>query len=107
MHDTLHEHVPLGRTTVLWHSWFAFPFRHSVLNNRHVLVERIMHGQVAFRNRMGAAGLVFVDQLMHVRTQEVFRVVVDVLVMHLLAEDGRTTSRAAANAATEEDLDDR
>merc|ERR1719163_2230556 len=56
---------------------------------------------------MGAAGFVFVDQRMHVRTQEVFRVLIDVLLVHLLAQDGRATSRTTANAAAKQDLDDR
>merc|ERR1719261_607523 len=49
-----------------------------------------MHGQVALRDGVGAAGLVLVDQLMHV-----------------LTEDGRPAGRATADANAQAKLEDR
>merc|ERR1719198_2689101 len=66
-----------------------------------------MHGQVALRDRVGAAGLVLVDQLMHVRSHQVLGVLVDVLLVHLLTKDGRPAGRATADANAQEKLEDR
>merc|ERR1719409_1547748 len=66
-----------------------------------------MHGQVALRDRVGAAGLVLVDQLMHVRSHQVLGVLVDVLLVHLLTKDGRAAGRATADANAQEKLEDR
>merc|ERR1719262_970124 len=66
-----------------------------------------MHGQVALRDGVGAAGLVLVDQLMHVRSHQVLGVLVDVLLVHLLTEDGRPACRATADANAQEQLEDR
>merc|ERR1719161_1471941 len=66
-----------------------------------------MHGQVALRDGVGAAGLVLVDQLMHVRSHQVLGVLVDVLLVHLLTEDGRPAGRATADANAQAKLEDR
>merc|ERR1719453_1785669 len=66
-----------------------------------------MHGQVALRDGVGAAGLVLVDQLMHVRSHQVLGVLVDVLLVHLLTEDGCPAGRATADANAQEELEDR
>merc|ERR1719324_578600 len=92
---------------VLVHALLAFPRRRGVLDKRHVLMERIMHGQVALRDRVGAAGLVLVDQLMHVRSHQVLGVLVDVFLVHLLTKDGRPAGRATADANAQAKLEDR
>merc|ERR1719324_1251499 len=92
---------------VLVHAVLARSRRRGVLDKRHVLVERIMHGQVALRDRVGAAGLVLVDQLMHVRSHQVLGVLVDVFLVHLLTKDGRPASRATADANAQAKLEDR
>merc|ERR1719453_2885990 len=66
-----------------------------------------MHGQVALRDGVGAAGLVLVDQLMHVRSHQVLGVLVDILLVHLLAEDGCPAARATADANAQEELENR
>merc|ERR1719506_1178849 len=66
-----------------------------------------MHWQVALRDGVGAAGLVLVDQLMHVRSHQVLGVLVDVLLVHLLTEDGRPAGRATADANAQAKLEDR
>merc|ERR1719217_1654174 len=70
-------------------------------------MECIMHGQVALRDGVGAAGLVLVDQLMHVRAHQVLGVLVDVLLVHLLTKDGRPAGRATADANAQEKLESR
>merc|ERR1719486_1266448 len=47
-------------------------------------------------DRVGAVGLVLVDQIVHVSAHQVPGVFVDVLLVHLLTKDGRPTARAAA-----------
>merc|ERR1719450_1157818 len=79
----------------------------NVPHKRHVLVEVIMPWQVALRDGVRTAGLVLVDHAVHVGAEKVLGVLVDVLLVHLLAEDGHPTARAAADAAAEEDLEDR
>merc|ERR1719409_1421094 len=66
-----------------------------------------MHWQGALRDGVGAAGLVLVDQLMHVRSHQVLGVLVDVLLVHLLTEDGRPAGRATADANAQAKLEDR
>merc|ERR1719409_1659313 len=66
-----------------------------------------MHGQVALRDGVGAAGLVLVDQLVHVRAQQVLGVRVDVFFVHLLTEDCRTAGRATADANAQDQLEGR
>merc|ERR1719478_1284282 len=66
-----------------------------------------MHWQVALRDGVGAAGLVLVDQLMHVRSHQVLGVLVDVFFVHLLTEDGRPAGRATADANAQAKLEDR
>merc|ERR1719446_951906 len=71
------------------------------LCKRHVLVDRVMHRQVALGDGVGAVRLVLVDQLMHVRTKDVLGVLIDILFIPLLAQDGRSTCRAAASRAAD------
>merc|ERR1719171_2325109 len=92
---------------VLRHALLAWPRRRSVLDKRHVLVECIMHRQVALRDRVGAAGLVLVDQLVHVRAHDMLGVLVDVLLVHLLTKDCRPAGRATANANAQDELESR
>merc|ERR1719453_1796617 len=58
-----------------------------------------MHRQVALSDGVGTVRLVLVDQLMHVRTKDVLGVLVHILFVSLLSQDGRSTSRAAASRA--------
>merc|ERR1719159_2300995 len=92
---------------VLWHSVLAWPRWHSVLDKRHVLVERIVHRQVALCDRVGATGFVLVDQLVHVRAHQVLGVLVDVLFVHLLTKDGCPAARATADANAQDKLEGR
>jgi len=85
----------------------ARPRWRSVFHKRHMLVERIMHWKVTFRNRVCATRFVLVDQLMHVRPHQVLGVFVYIFVVHLLAKDGCPTARATANADAQKKLEDR
>merc|ERR1719426_193526 len=66
-----------------------------------------MHGQVALRDGVGAARLVLVDQLVHVRAHQVLGVLIDVFFVHLLTKDGRSAGRATADANAQADLESR
>merc|ERR1719321_2094087 len=77
------------------------------LRERHVLVEHVVHGQVALGDGVSAAGLVLVGQLVHVTAQDVLGVLVDVGLVGSLAEDGRAAGRAAADAHAREELEGR
>merc|ERR1719387_167737 len=70
---------------VRFHPLLARPLWMNVLHKRHVLV----------------------DQLMHVRSHQVLGVLVDVLLVHLLTEDGRPAGRATADANAQAKLEDR
>merc|ERR1719387_3087216 len=92
---------------VRFHPLLALPRRMNVLHKRHVLVERVMPWQVALRDGVRTAGLVLVDHAVHVGSQQVLGVLVHVLLVHLLAEDGRPAARAATDAAAENELEGR
>merc|ERR1719409_1302440 len=68
------------------------------LRKWHVLVNHVVHGQVALRDGVGAVGLVLLDKVMHVRSEDVLRVIVDVLLVSRRPEDRRAAAGAAANA---------
>merc|ERR1719352_1582603 len=77
------------------------------LRKRNVLVDHVVHWQVALGDGVGAAGLVLVGQLVHVTAQDVLGVLVDVGLVRGLAEDGRAAGRAAADAHAREELEGR
>merc|ERR1719378_1262275 len=77
------------------------------LRKRNVLVDHVVHWQVALGDGVGAAGLVLVGQLVHVAAQDVLGVLVDVKLVRALAEDGRAAGRAAADAHAREELEGR
>merc|ERR1719443_2448914 len=56
--------------------------------NGNVLVDVIVQGKVALGDGVGAVGLVLVDQLMHVRSEDMLGVLVDILFVGRLSEDG-------------------
>merc|ERR1719160_1584078 len=74
------------------------------LCNRQVVVDVLVQGQVALGDGVRAAGLVLVDQLMHVAAEDMLGVFVHVRFVPSLAEDRRTTGRTAADAHAREQL---
>merc|ERR1719399_1702276 len=77
------------------------------LRKRNVLVDHVMHGQVTLGDGVGAAGLVLVDQLVHVRSKHVLAVLVDVHFISSLAEDGGAAGRATTDAHARKQLESR
>merc|ERR1719163_1767941 len=71
---------------------------------RDVVVDVLVQRQVALGDGVGAAGLVLVNQLVHVAAENVLAVLVDVHLVPSLAEDGRAAGRAAADAHAREQL---
>merc|ERR1719331_3127313 len=66
---------------------------------RRLLARGVAHNrQVALGDGVGAARLVLVDHLVHVRPEDVLGVLINVLVVQSLPKDGRPAARAAADA---------
>merc|ERR1719388_205566 len=79
----------------------------SCMGRWNVVVDDVVHGQVALGDGVGAAGLVLVDQLVHVRSKHVLAVLVDVLLVNRVPEDGRAARCTAADANAREQLKSR
>jgi len=93
-----HQRALLRRKVLSRLGWASSP------RNRHVLVERIMHRQVALGDGVGAIRFVLVDEIVHVRSKDVLRVLVDPLVVNLCPDEARTAGGAAADANACEQL---
>merc|ERR1719460_2712745 len=65
---------------------------------RDVLVDVLVQRNVALGDGVGAAGLVLVDELVHVAAEDVLGVLVHVHLVASLAEDSRAAGCAAADA---------
>merc|ERR1719198_2465112 len=74
------------------------------LRDGQVLVDVVVQRQVALGDGVGAVGLVLVDKLMRVRSENVLGVLVHVLVVRGVAEDCCSAARAAADAHAREQL---
>merc|ERR1719263_64411 len=72
------------------------------------LARRVAHNwEVAFRDGVGAAGLVLVDHVVHLGPEDVPGMLVHPLVVQGLAENGRPARCAATDAHAREQLEGR
>merc|ERR1719446_1152251 len=74
------------------------------LRNGQVLVDVVVQRQVALGDGVGAIGLVLVDELVHVGSENVLGVLVHVLVVGDVAEDCCPTAGEAADAHARDQL---
>lgn len=82
-------------------AWFGFTISPC---QGHVLVDRVVHRKVALGDGVGAVGLVLLDERMHLRPKNMFRVFGDVQLVSFWTDEARTTGSAAANEYTREQL---
>merc|ERR1719199_1013633 len=72
--------------------------------NGQVLVDVVVQRKVALGDWVGAVGLVLVHEFVHVAAEDMLGVLVDVLLVNRLPDDGRTARGAAADAHAREQL---